>query len=156
MANDTLARVLPSVSLSANSPETLTKVRIFEEVLLGVEQVDVATEHILHAGMYSRTVRLPAGVAVVGALIDIPTLVIVHGDVDVLAGDECIEFRGYAVFAGSAGRKAMFVTRSAVDMTMVSATKARTVEEAERELTGEHEQLMSRKSSKDLVLVTGE
>lgn len=156
MANDSIARALPTASLSASSPDTLAKVERVADLVRRVEQVGVVTEHVIHGGMYSRTVRLGAGIVATGTLMKVPTLLIVHGDLDMLAGNERIEIRGYGVLAGSVGRKALFVTLSEVQMTMVSATKAQTVEEAERELTDEHEQLMSLRSESDTILITGE
>lgn len=110
-------------------------------------QVDLATEHVFHAGMYARTIRLPAGTVLTGALIKIPTLLVIHGDAEILNFDGWVDIRGYAVLAGDAGRKQAFFARSAVEMTMVFATSAQTVDEAEREFTDEFEQLMSRKET---------
>lgn len=96
--------------------------------------------------MYARTIRIPAGVVLTGALVKIPTLLVVHGEADVLTGDGWASISGFGVLAGAALRKQIFVTRSAVEMTMVFPTQAATVDEAEREFTDEWESLMSRKS----------
>ena len=87
-----------------------------------------------------------------GSLIRRPTTLIIHGDCEVTNGSERMELSGYNVFAGSPGRKQLFLTRSWVEMTMICATDAKTVEEAENEIFAEAEQLMSRKNgSRNLV-----
>lgn len=144
MENVTLAPIPSSVSLSPSSPEMRAKIDAATELLLKAPQIDLVTEHVFHAGMYARTIRLPAGVALTGALIKIPTLLIVHGEADVLTEDGWAQIRGYGVFSGSAGRKQVFVTRGPVEMTMIFPTQARSVEEAEEEFTDEYEKLMSR------------
>ena len=42
--------------------------------MLECPQVAIQTTHHFHAGLYSRTIRIPAGVMITGALIKIPTL----------------------------------------------------------------------------------
>lgn len=156
MADDTLARVPHTAYLSASSPEMVALIDEAAGRISQLPQIDLVTDHVLHGGMYARTIRIPAGAVVTGALIKIPTLLVIQGDADVLTGDGWVAVSGFGVLAGSAGRKQAFVTRSAVELTMMFPTQARTVEEAERECTDEHEQLMSRKSERDTVLVTGE
>jgi len=144
------------VSLAPSSPETLAAVRMVEAIVGRAEQIDVVTEHLFHGGMYARTIRIPADSIITGAFIKVPTMLVVHGDADVLTGDGWASLRGYGVLAGSACRKQVFITRSAVEMTMIFRTRAKTVEEAERELTDEYEKLMSHKSVRDEVVMTGE
>ena len=133
------------VMLSANSPETLQAARNLQHLVESVEQVQAETEHCLHAGMYSRTIRVPAGMVGVGVRVKVPTLLVVCGDVQLLVGDEWMEICGYAVLQGCAGRKQVFCTRSDVVMTMVFPTQAQSVDEAEREFTDEYETLMTRR-----------
>lgn len=156
MANDTLARVLPSVSLSANSPETLRALDEAAAIIARRQQLEAVTEHLIHGGMYARTMRLPEGAVIVGALIRVPTILVIQGSASLLAGDDWAHIDGYGVLAGSAYRKALIVARGPVEMTMLFPTQARTVEEAERELTDEHEKLMSRRSESNATVVTGE
>lgn len=105
---------------------------------------DAVTEHVLHGGMYARTMRLQAGVVLMGALVKLETVLVLNGMVDVFAGEGWTRIGGYNVLAGEAMRKQVFVTRSAVEMTMIVATAAKTVDEVERELTDQFEQLMTR------------
>lgn len=156
MIDAAIARVPSSVSLSPSSPDVLAAVYAAQELVGSVDQAEIVTEHLIHGGMYARTLRLGAGVVIVGALLKVPTVVLVHGEVDVFNGDGWVRLEGFSVLAGSAMRKQVFVTRSAVEMTSVFPTTAGTVEEAERAMTDEYEELMSHASALDKVWITGE
>jgi hypothetical protein len=121
-----------------------------------VEQVPVATEHILHGGMYARTIRLEAGVVMMGSLIKLATILIVNGATSLVAGDDRVDLDGYNVIPGCAGRKQLFVTRGPVEMTMIFPTQASTVAQAEDGVFAEADLLMSRNDgSRDTTTITG-
>ena len=116
----------------------------------------VQTEHVLHAGMYARTVRLPAGVIIVGVLYKVPTMVIVHGACWVFAGEKWYRIEDYQVIPASAGRKQIFVTEQPTEITMVFRTKAKTVAEAEDAMTDEADKLINRRQDDgDIITITG-
>jgi hypothetical protein len=119
-------------------------------------QIDIRTDHIIHAGIYTRTIRLNRGDVIVGALIKVPTTLIVCGSTRMFTGAGWAELEGYNVLAARAGRKQVFVARTEVWITMSFRTDAKTVEQAEAEFTDEAESLMSRKSEFDTVTVTGD
>lgn len=144
MRSDIVPSVPISTGLSTSSPEALEGVRRIETLVRSVEQLEIPTEHVLHAGMYARTIRVPAGTVFTSVLIKIATLVVIHGDAEVFTGDGWIAIGGYGVMAGGAFRKQVYVARSGVEMTMVFPTQAQTVDEAEREFTDEVDELMSR------------
>jgi hypothetical protein len=74
-----------------------------------------------------------------------------------LIGDKRVELTGYNVLAGLPGRKSFSWAHSPVEMTMIFATQAATVEEAENEIFAEADQLLSRRlSSEDKVTITGQ
>ena len=144
-------------SLPAITPEMLEKVLAAESRIMQAPQIDVQTEHILHGGMYARTVRLAAHVVIVGVLLKVPTVLIVQGSTLMLAGDKWYRLDGYQVMPAQAGRKQVFVTNEETSITMIFATSAKTVEEAEAEFTDETGKLLSRrKDGNDIVTVTGE
>lgn len=147
---------IPFASIPATSAGIIKQITDAECELLCLEQIDLVTEHVLHGGMYARTVRLPPGVIITGALIKVATILIFNGDADVLIGDTSARISGYGVLAASAFRKQVFVTRSQVELTMIFPTQAKTVEEAEAEFTDEADRLMSRRSTRDVVVITGE
>jgi hypothetical protein len=146
-----------TAALVPPSQRMLDQLAALNEVILSYEQVPLATEHILHGGMYIRTIRLQPETKMMGSLIKLPTVLIVHGTTSVLIGDERVELEGYNVIPGCAGRKQFFWTHGEVEMTMIVPTKAKTVEEAEDEVFAESGQLVSRlDGSGDTIVVTGE
>jgi hypothetical protein len=130
-------------------------VRALEERVLALPQVEIATRHVLHAGMYARTVCIPAGVLITGAHITIPTLLVVSGHATLFIGAEDVELKGYAVVPAGAGRKQAIYAHADTLLTMLFPTAARTVEEAEQEFTDEPEHLGSRRAPNH-VTATGE
>jgi hypothetical protein len=146
-----------TAALTPPSQATLEKLARAQELILAQPQVPVATEHLLHGGMYARTIRLIPGEWMIGSLIRLATTLIVHGDCTVVIGDETLDLSGYNVIPGCAGRKQLFLTHSVVEMTMIFPTSSTTIEEAENEIFSESEQLMSRKdNSMDTIVVTGQ
>ena len=147
--------VVSAVALPAMPARAVEDVRAFERFSLEhVPQVDITTHHVLHGGMYARTIRMPAGLVLTGVLVKIPTLLILHGDASAFVGDGWQRFSGHCVLPGSAGRKQAFVAHADTDMTMVFPTTARTVEEAEAEFTDEAALLMSR-HGENTITITG-
>jgi len=133
--------VIPAMSAGA-----IRAVRALEERVLTLPQVPIETRHVLHAGMYARTVCIPAGVLITGAHITIPTLLIVSGHATLFIGEDDAELQGYAVVPASAGRKQAIYAHRDTLLTMLFPTAARTVEEAEEEFTDEPERLGSRRA----------
>jgi hypothetical protein len=151
------ALVRSTVRLAPSSPEAIDKVRRLTEVLLQVPQTPFVTEHLLHAGMYTRTIRLPAETVVAAVLIKVPTVLIIQGEAMVYSDDAVLTVSGYRVFPGEAGRKIAFVTGSDVAMSMIFPSAAKTVDEAQREFTDEHELLVPLdRADAHEVLITGE
>jgi hypothetical protein len=143
--------------LPATNPDAIEKLRRAEEIILAQPQIEISTHHVLHAGTYSRTIRIPAGVVLTSVLIKIPTVVIVNGDVTVSTGDHAMTLHGYNVLPASAGRKTAYIAHTDTDVTMLFPSKAQTVEDAEHEFTDEAHLLFSRKGDAgDQVVITGE
>ena len=132
--------VIPAMDEAA-----IDNVRQLTAAMAELPQVPIRTEHILHAGLYARTVFVPAGVIITGVLIKIPTLLIVHGDALVYIGGASLRLEGYNVVPAAAGRRQVFVAESDLHLTMLFASDAASVDQAERQFTDEFEQLVSRK-----------
>ena len=148
---------LHTPSLPAMSEATLSRVRELEDKALALPQVLTETHHVLHAGLYARTILLPAGTMITGALIKIATLVIVEGDVLVWLGDITKRLKGYNILPASAGRKQAFFSLDDSHITMIFPTDAGDVESAEIEFTDEHHLLASRREdARNLTIITGE
>jgi len=143
--------------LPAMTQEQINKVGALEHFSRALcEQEDIPTEHLIHGGMYSRTIHMPAGTVLTGALLKLPTVLVVAGDCAVFIGEETIELRGYSVLPGSAGRKQAFLAHTDVSMTMLFPTQAMTVAQAEQEFTDDYELLMSNFQDCVTTQITGE
>lgn len=131
--------------LVAMSNTAIGKVRALETAALALPQVEIQTDHVLHAGVYTRTVMVPAGVVITGVLVKIPTVVIVAGEAIVYGEQGAMPLSGYTVLQAAAGRKQAFVAVTDIHISMTFATSAQTVEEAEAEFTDETDLLVSRR-----------
>jgi hypothetical protein len=138
--------------------ETLEIVRAVENFsLANVRQVEIETEHLFHAGIYGRTITLPAGILLTNAFIKIPTILIVQGSILILGNNGWDRLDGYNVIPCSAGRKQVALAITDCQATMLFATASKVVEEAEAEFTDDHERLFSRKEGyRNIVKITGE
>lgn len=135
----------PSAILPSMTDAAVDLVRMAEEKALELPQFDLPVKHSLHAGMYARTVTIPAGVAITGAHIKIPTILIVDGHCDVFTGAETVVLEGRHVIQASANRKQAFLAHTDTHLTMLFPTSATTVEQAENEFTDEADMLQSRR-----------
>lgn len=143
--------------LPAMSPAAVDLARQLEVAMWQAPHEPLQTHHVLHGGVYHRTIRLPAGAVITGALIKVATTLAISGDVTVFIGEDTIQLEGYNVIPASAGRKQAFVAHTDTHMTMSFATSARTVQEAEDEFTDEAHLLLSRRQPEhDVVIITGE
>jgi hypothetical protein len=143
--------------IAVMSESAIEKVRLVQNAMLELPQVDLPVHHILHGGMYSRSLVIPAGVVIAGAFIKVPTTLVVSGNVTVYANDQAYEIDGYQVLVASAGRKQLFVAHTDTNMTMTFATDAKTVEDAEDEFTSEPDLLASRRHENlNTTIITGE
>lgn len=139
----------------ASTRAAVSKVQALEAHVARLPQIGLTTRHVIHAGVYARTITIPAGVVLTGALIKRATLLIVSGVVQVFTGEESVLIEGYHVIPASAGRKTAYFALEDTDLTMVFPTNARTVQEAEREFTDDVEMLMSHVNENE-VIITGE
>ena len=139
--------VLPATPL-----HVINSVLEVEQKIGELPQIDIRTEHVFHAGLYARTVRLDKGMVIVSALVKIPTTVIVNGTCNVFAGDEWRSLDGYNVIPAAAGRKLIYVALSDVQITMLFKSNATTVEEAESEFTNDGDKLLSRTQHNEVVI----
>ena len=136
------------VRLASMPPSAIDVVRRLEDEAKKLPQVEVETEHAFHAGMYARTIMIPAGITLTGALIQIPTILIFSGDALVYTAAGSERMTGYRVILAPMNRKQAFYAVSDTFLTMIFPTSATTVEDAESEFTTEAEQLLSRKQGR--------
>lgn len=131
-----------ALSVPPMSAEAIERVREIEAHILATQfQPDLHMQHTIHGGVYTRTCTLPAGLVLTGALIKIPTTLIVHGECFIWLGGEGKRLTGCTILTASAGRKQAFRAITDTTITMIFPTKAKTVPECEREFTDEFSQL---------------
>jgi len=153
----TPAVVPQGFGIAPMSAGQIANVLALEQQVLACPQLAIKTHHVLHAGLYSRTIVLPADVILTGALIKIATLLLITGDVLVSRGDVSTRVTGHAVLPASAGRKQAFMTYQDTTVTMVFPTNATTVEQAEAEFTDDTDMLFSRRDPDlNTTVITGE
>jgi hypothetical protein len=128
------------------SDAAIDKVRQFESQALSMPQIDIPTSHVIHAGMYARTIMIPAGTILTGALIKIATILIINGNVIAYIGSETIEFTGYNVLPASENRKQAFLAKTDTYLTMIFPTDVDNINDAEEQFTDEADMLISRKT----------
>lgn len=146
-----------STKVPAMSQEAVGKLQAAQNALAHLPQVDISTHHVLHGGVYTRTVLVRKGVFIIGVLIKVPTTLIVNGDCTANLGDQLVRLTGHCVIPASGHRKQAFMAHEDTYLTMSFATKAATVEEAEDEFTDEAATLLSRHpDSLNEIIVTGE
>jgi hypothetical protein len=143
-------------AIPAMSADALMAVREFEAEALAQPQCQVKTHHVLHGGIYSRTMQMPASSVTVGALIKIDTTVVTSGHLTIYTGAGKVDLIGHTVTPARAGRKQIVFAHRDSDFTMLFATDAKTVEEAEAEFTDEVDMLGSHNNPEnDIVVITG-
>lgn len=143
--------------IPAMSDVAIDNVRKLEQLVMRSPQINIGTEHLLHAGMYARTVKVPAGAMITGALIKIATVLVVSGHCVIYLDGEAKEHIGYAVYPASAKRKQAFVAVDDTYLTMLFPSTAKTVQEAEEQFTDEFNLLVSRHDTNtNTIIVTGE
>ena len=145
----------PAGSIRPMMPDDIAKVAAFEAERKQLPQVPFTMHHTLHAGMYARTMKMPANTVLTGALIKIATILIVSGNASIYAGEhqDPIHVTDYAVIPASANRKQAIRAYEDTHLTMLFPTTATTVEEAENQFTDEANELGSRKPDADNVVV---
>ena len=143
--------------IPAMSRDAIAKVDALADILRQVPQENIDTHHVIHGGMYARTIAIKAGVMLTGALIKVPTMLVINGDVTVFADNESFRLTGFHAIPASANRKQAFIAHAETAMTMIFKSDATTIAEAENEFTNEANMLMSRRESAvNIINITGE
>ena len=128
----------------AVSPQWSRRVYQIAEAIKGSPaEIPLKVERHLFAGVYSRTLFQPAGVVCTAVLVKIPTQLVVCGHVRIYCDGKAFDIKGYRVLEGLAGRQIIVYTYEDTWGTMFFGTKAKTIEEAEKEFAGDNYRLLS-------------
>lgn len=141
--------------LPAMSDMAIGRVRALEAENLKLPQTPITTCHLIHAGLYARTITIPADTLLTGALIKIPTVLIFSGDATVTIGDDIQRLTGYHVIPASAGRKQAYLAHQDTTLTMLFATLAEDIYLCEQQFTDDFEKLFSR-HGENIINITGD
>lgn len=149
--------VIVSSAVPQMTQESIDKVQALETEMRKYLPLDFATDHVLHAGIYCRTIKVQAGVLMTGVLIQVPTVLVVSGDVIIYTGAEPLELHGYHVLPASAHRRQALLTLNDTWFTMIYATQAKSVPEVEEQFTPDYCNLGSRiPGAINTIRITGE
>lgn len=124
-----------------------TNLKLRERVDELATPCEFPTESFFHAGCYARVCYVQPGAVLCGAVIKVPTIVVVCGHCHILTGGHVREVDGFAILRGAAGRASIFRAVTGTTITMIYASSAKTVDEAEQEFTDEYQQLLTRRQA---------
>ena len=119
-------------------------VRNLESILMTQPQVDVQTQHLVHAGMYARTIFVPAGTALTGAQTKLANVSIVSGDITVTTDSGPQRLTGYHVLPADSGFKRAGFAHDDTWWTTLWPTEKTDIEAIEDEMTDEAALLQTR------------
>lgn len=119
-------------------------IRDLEAHLATVPQVDLKTEHTLVDGVYTRTIVVPAGVTLTGAVHKADYTVVMHGDITVTTDDGPKRLTGHHTFLARAGSKRAGRAHADTWWTTIHRTDKTTLAEIEDELAEESDRLQTR------------
>ena len=154
MSNDIVSR---HFALPAMSDHEIGLVENLAEASLAFEQKKVLTYHVLHGGIYTRTILIEADTTLTGVKIKIPTTLVLSGHAKVFNGSEVVELVGHHVIPASAGRQQAFEAIGDTWLSMSFPTDATTIEDAEAQFTDTPERLLSRQQpDMNRIIITGE
>lgn len=130
---------------------TPDQVRVLEDALKQLPQVDLQTTHVLYGGMCARTIFIPAGTVLTGALTNIDNICVVQGDITVTTDDGPQRLTGFNVLPAARGAKRAGVAHADTWWTTVHRTELTDIEAVEDEMTDESAQLQTRRDALDFV-----
>lgn len=120
-------------------------VRELEGFLLDLPQVDLGTQHVVHAGVSVRSIFIPAGTVLTGALTNLDNVCIVIGDITVTTDDGPRHLTGFNILPALAGSKRAGVAHGDTWWVTVHRTDLTSLAEVEDEMTSESYGLQSRR-----------
>ena len=119
-------------------------VRQMEAMLLQMPQIDLQTSQVVHGGMAARTIFIPAGTVLTGALTKLDNLCVVFGDITVTTDAGPQRLTGFNVLSATAGAKRAGVAHSDTWWTTIHRTDLTDIAAIEDEMTGESAMLQTR------------
>lgn len=122
-------------------------VAALEERMLELPQVDLQTGHLVHGGMYARTILIPAGTLLTGALTNQDNVCVVHGDITVTTDEGVQRLTGFHVLPARSGAKRAGLAHADTWWTTLWTTNLTDITAIEDVLTDEADQLQTRRQA---------
>lgn len=132
----------------ADGATTRDHVEALEERLLALpqeQQTQFKTTHALSGGVYARTIFIPAGSRLVGAVHNKDHINVLVGDISVLTDDGAARLTGFHVLPTGAGMKRAGYAHADTTWTSLIRTDLTDLEAIEDEITPESEKLQTRR-----------
>lgn len=126
-------------------PSTNDAVAALSDMLLTLPQTDLGTKHLVHAGMYARTIFIPTGTVLTGAMTSADNICVVHGDITVTTDDGAQRLTGFNVLPATAGKRRAGVAHADTWWCTLWPTALTNAREIEDSLTPEADKLQSRR-----------
>lgn len=133
-----------AVSMLQGLPD-VAQVRELERFILQFPQTDFGTTNVIHGDMCARTIFIPKGTILTGALTNVRNIMIASGDITVTTDEGTKRLTGFHVVPASAGFKRAGIAHADTYVTMVWPTKLTKIEDIEDELTDESDMLQTRR-----------
>lgn len=124
---------------------SVESVRELEAHLLTLPQVEMATTHLIYGGVSARTILIPAGTVLTGALTNLDNICVVCGDITVTTDSGPQRLIGYNVLPATAGAKRAGVAHADTWWTTIHRTDLMSIYDIEDEMTNESAGLGSRR-----------
>ena len=135
-----------AVPSSMASPEA---VRELERFTLAMPQVEIETQHLVHGGLYARTIFVPAGTLITGAQMNKDNICVMHGDMSVTTDEGTVRLTGFHVIPASAGFKRAGFAHADTYWTTLMPTQHTDLNDIEDEMTDESSMLQTRRDQLD-------
>ena len=115
-------------------------------MLAQLPQMDLGTTNVVHGRMCARTIFIPAGGALVGALTNRDNICIVQGDILVTTDEGPQRLTGFNVITAKAGSKRGGIAYADTYWTTIWHTELTDIIAIEDEMTDESELLQTRRA----------
>lgn len=122
-------------------------VRELERHLLQLPQIDLGTQMLVHGGVCSRAIMIPAGCCLTGALTSLPNTCIVLGDITVTTEQGVRRITGFAMLPAEPGAKRAGIAHADTWWITCHHTELTDVAEIEDEMTPEADMLQTRRQA---------
>lgn len=122
-------------------------VREMEKFLLNVPQVNLETSSVVHSGICARTILIPAGTMLTGALTNIDNVCVMVGDITVTTSEGTQRLTGHHVIPAAAGYKRAGIAHADTWWTTIWKTDLTDMEAIEDEMTNESASLQTRRDA---------